>query len=256
MSEKGYKNSGFRNSGHRNSGCPNAELPELGIRLETASKIVSALTSGDYNSGYRNSGNCNSGKYNSGYRNSGFRNSGSWNSGNRNSGSCNSGDYNSGHRNSGSWNSGSYNSGDYNSGHRNSGSWNSGCWNSGDWNTTSYAAGCFNTEPQKLKFFDKETNLTMVEWGNTLAYETLSRMPTNKIDWIESEDMTEEEKLAHPEHETTGGFLREYKLTHTRNDWWSGLFDVEREAIREMPNFDAKKFYKITGIDTESGGKE
>ena len=53
--------------------------------------------------------------------------------------------------------------GDSNSGNWNSGNWNSGDWNSGDWNKTNNSSGCFNTEKQKIMFFDNETNICIEE---------------------------------------------------------------------------------------------
>lgn len=124
---------------------------------------------GDYNDGYHNSGNgndgdWNSGNYNSGSCNSGNYNSGGWNSGSYNSGNSNVGNYNSGNWNNGSRNSGNCNSGNCNSGNHNSGDCNIGDWNSGDWNKINYSNGCFNTIEPKIKFFNKESNLTYRDW--------------------------------------------------------------------------------------------
>ena len=202
----------------------------------------------------------NGGEGCTGIGNAGNNNSGNRNSGNRNSGHSNGGCYNSGDNNGGNFNSGDNNRGDFNSGNFNSGNWNSGDnnggnFNSGDWNLTSYSSGCFNTEPQKIRLFDEETDITMAEWRDTTANRILCSMPTHEIKWTPSQDMTEEEKIKHPEHKTTGGFLREYNLTHTRNDWWRGLAEDKKEEIRSIPNFNAEKFYQITGIDTEGEGE-
>ena len=228
----GLCNSGDWNSGNRNSGGWNS----------------GNWNSGDWNSGNRNSGGWNSGNWNSGGCNSGDRNSGNWNTGNRNSG-----DWNSGNRNSGGWNSGNWNSGGCNSGNRNSGNWNSGNrnsgnWNSGDWNKTSNAVGCFNTEQQKLKFFDKETDMTMEQWWNSDARHLMNQIDFGPTDWIRSNDMTDEEKAAHPEHETTGGYLKIRDNTDCCTAWWNGLSERKKNIIRSIPNFDAEKFYQITGI--------
>ena len=233
---------GFINSGDCNSGDYNSGDRNSGNR-----------NSGDYNSGNWNSGNCNSGDRNSGYRNSGYRNSGNCNSGYRNSGDYNSGDRNSGNSNSGDyssgdWNSGHRNSGNYNSGDWNSGNWNSGDYNSGDWNKTSNAVGCFNTEQQKLKFFDKETDMTLEQWWNSDARLLLNQIDLRSADWIWSHVMTDEEKAAHPEHETTGGYLKIRDNTDCCTEWWNGLSEEKKNIIRSIPNFDAEKFYQITGI--------
>ena len=171
---------------------------------------------------------------NSGNRNSGNRNSGSWNSGDWNSGNRNSGNRNSGNRNSGSWNSG-----DWNSGNRNSGDWNSGDWNSGYCNTT---------EPT-VRLFDHQTDITFSDFRQSRAYDLLCSIPSDCLTWKYSEYMTDDEKAAHPEHETTGGFL--YLEKADRQAWWESLSDESKAAITSMPYFDADKFYKCTNIRVE-----
>ncbi|MBA9087504.1 hypothetical protein FHR92_003989 [Fontibacillus solani] len=195
----------------------------------------------------------NLGKGNAGLCNSGNRNSGNRNSGNRNSGDCNSGDWNSGdcnsgNRNSGDCNSGNRNSGNRNSGNRNSGDWNSGDCNSGDWNKSSFNVGCFNTEQHKLKFFDKETDMTFEEWRNSDAFYLLNQIDFRPTEWVWADNMTDEEKAAHPEWETTEGYLKLRDNSNACLEWWEGLSETRKGIIRSIPNFDAAKFFEITGI--------
>ena len=181
-------------------------------------------------------GLCNSGNRNSGNRNSGNRNSGDWNSGDRNSGNRNSGDRNSGNRNSGDWNSG-----DRNSGNR----------NSGDWNKTCFSNGCFNTESPKIFLFNKPSDWTYQDWLNSDARYILNCIPSNVLEWIWSDDMTDEEKTEHPEHQVTGGFLKHIEKETGRQMWWDGLSDHEKEIVLNLPNFDKAIFKEITGIDVQ-----
>jgi hypothetical protein len=183
----------------------------------------------------------NTGSACTGFGNSGDYNSGNWNSGDYNSGHCNSGDYNSGH-----CNSGSHNSGNYNSGNRNSGD-----WNSGDWNIASNVVGCFNTESQRLKFFDKETDITFEEWQNSEACRLMNRIDFRPADWIWEDEMSEVEKAKHPEYKITGGYLKIRDNTDCCKEWWNGLTEREKQVIKNIPNFDAKKFELITGINVE-----
>ena len=176
------------------------------------------------NSGDRNSGSCNSGSWNSGNRNSGNWNSGSWNSGNRNSGSCNSGNRNSGNRNSGD------------------------C-NSGDWNATSFSNGCFNTVSSKIYMFNKPTDWTFEQWFNCRARRLLNEIDDCPLEYVYLSDMTDEEKAAHPEAETTGGYLKECTTAGNARKWWAGLSTDDRNIIFSLPNFDAVIFKEITGID-------
>ena len=198
---------------------------------------------GLYNSGVCNSGDCNDGDYNSGDCNQGDCNSGAYNNGDWNSGAYNNGDWNSG-----AYNNGAYNSGDCNQGDCNSGNYNSGDWNSGDWNKASNVVGCFNTQSQKLRFFDKETDMTFEEWRNSEACQLMNRIDFRPVDWIWADDMTDEEKAEHPEYKTTGGYLKIRDNTVCCKEWWNGLTEREKQVIKNIPNFDADKFFQITGI--------
>ena len=193
----------------------------------------------------------NTGKGCTGLRNSGDYNSGDSNSGDYNSGDWNSGDYNSGDWNSGNYNSGNYNSGNYNSGKHNSGDSNSGDWNSGDWNKTDFSSGCFNTKEQKILMFDKPSEWTLNDWWNSEARKLLNQIQYNVLEWICLEDMTNEEKKLHPECKTIGGYLKKFDRTECNQIWWNSLSNMERDIIRNIPNFDEEIFKEITGIKIE-----
>ncbi len=242
----GRCNSGNCNSGDWNSGNCNSGDCNSGNR-----------NSGNRNSGNCNSGDCNSGDWNSGNRNSGNCNSGDWNSGNCNSGDWNSGNRNSGNRNSGNrnsgdWNSGNCNSGDWNSGNRNSGDWNSGNRNSGDWNKTSFSNGCFNTVSPKIYMFNKPTDWTLEHWLNCRARYLLNQIDDCPLEYVWFDSMTDEEKAAHPEAKTTGGYLKERTTADNARKWWAGLSADDRNIIFSLPNFDAAIFKEITGIDVDA----
>ena len=168
------------------------------------------------------------------------------NSGNRNSGNRNSGDWNSGNRNSGN-----RNSGDWNSGNRNSGDWNSGDWNSGDWNKCSFSNGCFNTVEPKIYLFNKPSDWTYRDWLNSDARYLLNQIPGDVLEYVWFEDMTDEEKTAHPEAKTTGGYLKQLDNSECGSIWWRGLNDYEKSIIKAIPNFDKEIFKEITGVDVD-----
>ena len=217
---EGLNNTGLRNTGNRNAGNRNT---------------------GNRNAGNRNTGSGNAGSWNAGCWNTGDSNTGDRNAGHYNTGDCNTGHWNTGHYNTGSWNTGHYNTGDWNTGNRNTGN-----RNTGDWNTTNYSCGVFCTEPQKILIFDKPSDWTLEDWWNSEACELLSQIQT--VFWVNSSEMTEQEKELHPEHETTGGFLKAVHLVEAAEKWWSELSDKEKQIIRDIPNFDPDKFYAITGI--------
>ena len=164
-----------------------------------------------------------------------------------NSGDWNSGDWNSGNRNSGNWNSGDWNSGDWNSGNRNSGD-----WNSGDWNNTNFSNGCFNTVEPTIHLFNKPSSWTYRDWLNSEARYLMNQIQRDILEWVYLLDMTDEEKAAHPEAETTGGYLKELDNSECAVIWWRSLDQRKKNVIMAIPNFDKAIFKEITGIDVDA----
>ena len=198
---------------------------------------------GDCNTGNRNTGDCNTGDWNTGNRNTGNRNTGNCNTGNRNTGDWNTGDCNTGNRNTGDWNTGNRNTGDWNTG-----DWNTGNRNTGDWNKSSFNTGCFNTEEQKIMLFNKPSDMTYREWMDSDARYLLNQIPKDVVEWVYEEDMTDEEKAAHPTYETTGGYLKVLDESECGQLWWGSLSDRRKEIIKAIPNFDAEIFFQCTGV--------
>jgi hypothetical protein len=171
-------------------------------------------------------------------------NTGDWNTGNRNTGDWNTGDWNTG-----DWNTGNRNTGNRNTGNRNTGNRNTGDWNTGDWNKSSFNTGCFMTEEQKIMFFNKPSDWTYNDWLRSDARYLLNRIPKNVVEWIYSEDMTDEEKAEHPTHETTGGYLKVLDESDCGQLWWGSLSDRQKNIIKALPNFDPEIFEQCTGIN-------
>lgn len=149
-------------------------------------------------------------------------------------------------------NSGNRNSGNRNSGDCNSGNWNSGDCNSGDCNKTSFSNGCFNTVSPKIYMFNKPTDWTFEQWFNCRARYLLNQIDDCPLEYVWFDSMTDEEKAAHPEAETTGGYLKERTTADNARKWWAGLSADDRNIIFSLPNFDAAIFKEITGIDVDA----
>lgn len=200
----------------------------------------------------KNTGNCNTGNWNSGEGNSGDGNSGNWNSGNRNSGDwnsgdCNSGDRNSGNRNSGDGNSGDrnlghYNTGNYNTGNWNSGDWNSGHYNTGDYNSGHYNSGFFNTDEPTVRLFNKDSGRLRKDLNIPII-----QLPVTQ--WLDSNELTEEQKAKHPEHEILGGLLIQRTYKEAWAIAWKDMDKETRQEFKDLPNFCPHIFKEITGID-------
>jgi hypothetical protein len=182
------------------------------------------------NTGSNNSGNGNSGDWNSGY----------WNSGDGNSGYGNSGYWNSGNKNSGWKNSGYGNSGDGNSGYGNSGNKNSGYGNSCD-----RSSGIFCTKTPQLFIFNKPSDKTWEE----IDHPTFSEFYLNK--WIAESEMTDEEKTEQKDFHIREGYLKTYTWEEAWANYWRDSGEEDKQKVLNLPNFDAKIFKEITGIDVE-----
>ena len=158
-------------------------------------------------------------------------------------GRYNTGDWNTGNRNTGDWNTGDWNTGDWNTGNRNTGN-----RNTGDWNKSSFNTGCFNTEEQKIMLFNKPSNMTYRDWYKSDARWLLNQIPKNVVEWIWSDNMTDEEKEQHPEYKTTDGYLKVLDESECGQIWWGSLSDRQKNIIKAIPNFDAEIFFQCTGI--------
>ena len=197
---------------------------------------------GDRNTGDRNTGDSNTGNWNTGYSNTGNSNTG-----NSNTGNSNTGDSNTGNRNTGYSNTGNRNTGDRNTGNRNTGDCNTGNWNTGDWNTGDRNTGYFSTITPKIDLFEKPSELTIEEVQEIKGIQVLNWNYENNW-WIYSQNMSDEEKAAHPEHETLGGYLKTIPFKDACKLMWDRLAADEKQAVKDIPNFDADIFKRITGI--------
>ncbi len=128
---------------------------------------------------------------------------------------------------------------------------NSGDCNSGDWNKCSFSNGCFNTVEPKIYLFNKPSDWTYRDWLNSDARYLLNQIPGDVLEYVWFEDMTDEEKTAHPEAKTTGGYLKQLDNSECGSIWWRGLNDYEKSIIKAIPNFDKEIFKEITGVDVD-----
>ena len=58
-----------------------------------------------------------------------------------------------------------------------------------------------------------------------------------------------------PEKKLRGGYLKIHTYKEACKNWWDGTTEENRDIIKSMPNFDAKVFFDITGIDVRRGDK-
>ena len=97
--------------------------------------------------------------------------------------------------------------------------------------------------------FNKPSDWTFRDWRSSEARCLLNEIRHNVLEWIWSDDMTDEEKEKHPEYKTIDGYLKQNDNSKCIQSWWDNLSDHEKNVIKSLPNFDAEIFKEITGID-------
>ena len=138
--------------------------------------------------------------------------------------------------------------GDGSTGNRSTGDWSTGDGSTGyrstgHWSISNYSTGHFSTEDYSgFGCFDKPC--TLEQWYSAIKPDCLFFKLT---EWVRESDMTEQEKTENPDYKTIGGYLKvyDYKEAFTRS--MERATDEELEQVKALPNFDAEKFYQISG---------
>jgi hypothetical protein len=145
--------------------------------------------------------------------------------------------------------------GDMSTGNRSTGDWSTGNYSTGNWSTSNYSTGHFSTiDYSGFGTFNKPC--TVEEWNN--AYKP-TWLYFDLTEWIESDDMTDEEKEKNPSHKTTGGYLKVYDYKEAFQKSYNNATREEQLAVKNLPNFDADIFFEISGIRIDEeiqSGKE
>lgn len=88
--------------------------------------------------------------------------------------------------------------------------------------------------------------MTVREWEQSKAYRLMLNIsPTI---WVPSSIMTDKEKVGHPKHETTEGYLKTISLKEAWANMWGNLSGSDKKIFMDLEHFDAEKFESITGI--------
>ena len=191
----------------------------------------------------------NTGNHSTGNRSTGNYSTGDWSTGNRSTGYCSTGDYSTGNRSTGYYSTGNHSTGYCSTGNYSTGDWSTGYrstgnYSTGDWSISNYSSGHFSTEDYSgFGCFDKPC--TLEQWEGAVKP---SWLYFNLTEWIDKDDMSEEEKKEHPEYTTIGGYLKVYDYQEAFQKSYNNATREEQLEIKNLPNFDAEKFFKISGI--------
>lgn len=137
-----------------------------------------------------------------------------------------------------------------NTGLFNTGNGNTGDKNTGYGNTCNGSNGVFCTEPDmNIRIFNRPSGMSLLDFYRSRYYEALCSVPFMLTEWIL---YTEEEKKDDPKKEMIGGYLKEYTMKEAWANWWGKTSEKDKKIIQEIPNFDAKIFKEITGIEVNN----
>ena len=97
--------------------------------------------------------------------------------------------------------------------------------------------------------FDKPSPWTFGDWRKSKAFSLLKQIPKKVLIWTSLDEMTDEEKAAHPEAEVTGGYMKKVDNTQKRQEWWERLSSEKKQEIQHLANLDKEIFKEITEKD-------
>ena len=164
-------------------------------------------------------------------------------------GNYSTGNYSTGNLSTGHMSTGNYSTGFCSTGDMSTGNWSTGCrstgnCSTGNWSISNYSTGHFSTEDYTgFGCFDKPCSHR--QWRG--AYKP-SWLLFDLTDWVDKSDMTDQEKEDNPTYKSTGGYLKVYDYQEAFQASYAQATREEQLAIKDLPNFDAEKFYQISGI--------
>ena len=164
----------------------------------------------------------------------------------------NTGDQSTGNRSTGDWSTGYFSTGYGSTGNFSTGYYSTGYGSTGDWSISSYSTGHFSTEDYAgFGAFNKPC--TPDEWANADKPDWLYFHPT---EWVETDNMSDQEKEDNPSYKTTGGYLRVYGYQEAFQKSYNAANREDQLKIKELPNFDADIFFEISGIRIDAETEE
>ena len=209
-------------------------------------KSTGYRSTGYRSTGYRSTGNCSTGHWSTGYRSTGNYSTGDWSTGNHSTGNYSTGNYSTGEWSTGNWSTGNWSTGNCSTGH-----WSTGNCSTGDWSTGNHSTGHFCTKDGRgfgafNKKIHKDYKTARTIWD---AAEKPPCLFFKMTVWVDSKDMTEQEKINNPKYASTLGYLKvlDYKSAFSASVLAAPK--KERDMIRALPNFDAEVFLEISGVD-------
>lgn len=73
----------------------------------------------------------------------------------------------------------------------------------------------------------------------------------NLTEWVDTNNMTDQEKIDNPTFHTTGGYLKAKEYQQAWRESWDKAELEDRKKCLSLPNWDSEVFKEISGIDVE-----
>ena len=118
--------------------------------------------------------------------------------------------------------------------------------NTGSFNSCSFSSGFFCTQEPNARIFNIDTEMTVSDFYNSKYHRAINSSSVDLTEWI---DYTEEEMKCDIEKQNIGGYLKSYTFFEACAKWWGNMSKSNKEVVKSIPNFDAKIFKEITGIE-------
>jgi hypothetical protein len=138
------------------------------------------------------------------------------------------------------------NTGYRSTGYKSTGDWSTGYRSTGHWSISKYSTGHFSTiDYSGFGSFNKPCDKDV--WDNAIKPNFLYEISPTK--WIDESEMTDQEKTENTTFHTTGGYLKTISMKEAWKVAWGNATKEDRDLLFKLPNFDAKVFKEISGID-------
>ena len=98
--------------------------------------------------------------------------------------------------------------------------------------------------------FDKPCKtMTVKEWEYSRACNLMCSIETTM--WVPWSSLTKEEQDKNPKLESSEGYTKTIPMKDAWKNAWGNWSDENKKVFTDLENFDANKFFEITGIKVD-----
>ena len=101
-----------------------------------------------------------------------------------------------------------------------------------------------------MRFFNKDSDITYTEF----AQKGVIYFDLKICAWVELNNLPKDEQTT--EAKQMGGLLKTLTYKEAWKEYWGRAYESDKKWFQSLPNFDAKIFEEITGINVGDNGKK